>query len=78
MDISATPDRWVAKTDDLPSSASMFTCTDTDGRRWIAIQRYSTWDRDNAQRTGMSKRERDVFFLQFSWLVPRGQGIQAL
>jgi hypothetical protein len=74
MDISATPDRWVAKTDDLPSSASMFTCTDTDGRKWIAIQRYSTWDRDNAQRTGMSKRERDVFFLQFSWLVPRGQG----
>jgi hypothetical protein len=76
MDISATPDEWVAMTDDLPDAASMFSCTDPDGQKWIAIQRYSTWDRDNARRTGMSKRERDVFFLQFSWLVPRGQGDQ--
>lgn len=76
MDINMTPDEWVAKTDDLPDSASMFTCTDPQGRRWIAIQRYSTWDRDNAQRTGISKRERDVFFLQFSWLIPRGQGAE--
>ena len=76
MDDSATPDEWVTKTDDLPHAASMFSCTDPDGHKWIAIQRYSTWDRDNAQRTGMSKRERDVFFLQFSWLVPRGQGAQ--
>lgn len=76
MDISATPDEWVAKTDDLPDAGSMFACTDRDGHKWIAIQRYSTWDRDNARRTGMSKRERDVFFLQFSWLVPRGQGAQ--
>ncbi|MBF4763373.1 hypothetical protein ISU07_09575 [Nocardioides islandensis] len=76
MDVTATPDEWVAKTDDLPTASSMFSCSDLDGRKWIAIQRYSTWDRDNAQRTGMSKRERDVFFLQFSWLVPRGQGAQ--
>ncbi len=76
MDISATPDEWVAKTDDLPTAVSMFSCTDPAGREWVAIQRYSTWDRDNAQRTGMSKRERDVFFLQFSWLVPRGRGAE--
>lgn len=76
MNISATPDEWVAMTDDLPDAVSMFSCTDPDGQKWIAIQRYSTWDRDNAQRTGMSKRERDIFFLQFSWLVPRGQGAQ--
>lgn len=74
MDISATPDDWVAKTDDLPGPSSMFACDDPDGRRWIAIQRYSTWDRDNSQRRGMTKRERDVFFLQFSWLVPQGRG----
>jgi hypothetical protein len=74
LDIIATPDEWVAKTDDLPEAARMFSCTDLDGRTWVAIQRYSTWDRDNAQRTGMTKRERDVFFLQFSWLVPHGQG----
>jgi hypothetical protein len=76
MDIRVAPDVWVAKTDDLPDSASMFSSTDPDGRKWIAVQRYATWDRDNAQRTGISKRERDVFFLQFSWLVPRGQGAQ--
>jgi len=74
MDVSAAPDEWVAMTDDLPSAASMFSCVDPAGRKWIAVQRYSTWDRDNAQRTGISKRERDVFFLQFSWLVRRGQG----
>lgn len=74
MDISATPDEWVAKTDDLPDAARMFYCTDLDGRSWVAIQRYSSWDRDNVQRSGMSKRERDVFFLQFSWFVPRGRG----
>lgn len=76
MDAVATPDEWVAKTDDLPDANSMFSCTSPDGTKWTAIQRYSTWDRDNAQRAGMSKRERDVFFLQFSWLVPRGQGVQ--
>ncbi|WP_326557216.1 hypothetical protein [Micromonospora sp. NBC_01796] len=76
MDINATPDEWVAKTDDLPTAASMFSCADLSGRKWVAIQRYSTWDRDNAQRTGMSRRERDLFFLQFSWLVPRGGGVQ--
>jgi hypothetical protein len=74
MDVIATPDQWVAKTDDLPGASAMFACDDPDGRRWIAIQRYSTWSRDNAQRRGMTKRERDVFFLQFSWLVPRGRG----
>ncbi|MCW4354164.1 hypothetical protein ONR57_12720 [Hoyosella sp. YIM 151337] len=74
MDINARPDDWVAKTDDLPTAESMFCCTDPAGRQWVAIQRYSTWDRDNAQRTGMSKRERDIFFLQFSWLIPQGQG----
>jgi hypothetical protein len=74
MDIVAAPDQWVAKTDDLPNAASMFTCTDPDGRAWVAIQRYSSWSRDNAQRRGMTKRERDVFFLQFSWLVRRGRG----
>ncbi|HVK19991.1 MAG TPA: hypothetical protein VM677_01385 [Actinokineospora sp.] len=76
MDNSATPSEWVAKIDDLPEATPMFSCADPDGRTWVAIQRYSTWDRDNAQRTGMSKRERDVFFLQFSWLVPRGQGVK--
>jgi hypothetical protein len=74
MDIAATPDEWVAMTEDLPNASAMFSCTDQDGRQWTAVQRYSTWDRDNAQRTGMTKRERDVFFLQLSWLVPRGQG----
>lgn len=76
MDIIATPDEWVAKTDDLPTAESMFYCTDPAGRQWVAIQRYSTWDRDNAQRTGISKRDRDVFMLQFSWLVPRGRGAE--
>lgn len=76
MDISVSPDVWIAKTDDLPNSASIFSCTDPDGRNWTVVQRYSTWDRDNAQRTGMSKRERDLFFLQFSWLVPRDHGAE--
>jgi hypothetical protein len=76
MDTSVSSDEWVAKIDDLPDAASMFFCTDPDGRTWTAIQRYSTWDRDNAHRTGITKRERDVFFLQFSWLVPRGQGAE--
>lgn len=65
---------WVAKVDDLPLTTSVFEPTDVAGRRWIAIHRYSTWDRENSQRKGISKRELDVFFLQFSWLVPPGQG----
>ena len=52
----------------------MFEPIDPSGRRWIALQRYSTWDRDNAKRQDISKRELDVFFLQFSWLTPRGHG----
>lgn len=74
MDNDATPDEWVAMTDDLPEAASMFICADPQDRKWVAIQRYSTWDRANAERRGMTKRERDVFFLQFSWLVARGEG----
>lgn len=72
---SDPPEQWVARTDDLPAAATMFQCTDPDARRWTAIQRYSTWDRDDARRAGMTKRVRDVFFLQFSWLVPRGRGV---
>ncbi|MFC7861273.1 hypothetical protein ACFQ9D_09705 [Arthrobacter koreensis] len=77
LDTPMMPDDWVARIDDLPNTSAMFAPQDPSGRRWIALQRYSTWDRDNALRTGMTKRERDVFFLQFSWLAPRGQG-QAL
>lgn len=74
LDPSVPAKEWVAKVDDLPPTTSIFEPTDVAGRRWIAIQRYSTWNRENSQRKGISKRELDVFFLQFSWLVPRGQG----
>lgn len=78
LDAAGTPDSWVAETADLASATQVFMPTDGAGRTWIALQRYSTWDRDNAQRTGMTKRERDVFYLQFSWLVPRGDGPRLL
>lgn len=74
LDVAATPDSWVAEVADLAPATKVFMPTDGDGLTWIALQRYSSWDRDNAQRTGMTKRERDVFYLQFSWLVPRGDG----
>lgn len=74
LDPSIPARDWVSTIDDCPTSTSMFEPTDPDGHRWIAIQRYSTWDRDNARRRGITKRELDVFFLQFSWLTPRGQG----
>lgn len=74
MDTDALPDAWTSMTSDLPKARDMFSSIDPSGREWVAIQRYSTWDRDNSKRTGISKRERDVFFLQFSWLVPNGQG----
>lgn len=74
LDPSIPAHEWVATVDDLPTVTSMFEPTDDRGRRWIAIQRYSTWDRDNAKRRGITKRSLDVFFLQFSWLAPRGQG----
>lgn len=77
LDSSVSPDDWVAKTDDLPSPSAMFEPQDPQGKRWIALHRYSTWDRDNALIKGLTQRERDVFFLQFAWLTPRGQG-QAL
>lgn len=78
LDVAATPDDWVAEVADLAPATQVFLPTDGDGHPWIALQRYSTWDRDNAQRTGMTKRERDVFYLQFSWLVPRGDGQRLL
>lgn len=78
LDAAGTPDSWVAEMVDLASSTHVFMPTDGAGRDWIALQRYSTWDRYNAQRTGMTKRERDVFYLQFSWLVPRGDGLRLL
>lgn len=74
LDTPMLPNEWVANLNDLPNESTMFTPADPSNRRWIAMQRYSTWDRDNARRTGITKRERDVFFLQFSWLAPRGQG----
>jgi hypothetical protein len=74
FDADWTPDSWVAETADLASATQVFMPKDGAGRTWVALQRYSTWDRDNAQRTGMTKRERDVFYLHFSWLAPRGDG----
>lgn len=65
---------WVARTDDLPAAKQMFVAVDLLGRDWVALQRYSTWGRDNSARRGMTKRELDVFFLQFSWLTPAGDG----
>lgn len=54
MDISATQTNG-SRRPITQDSASMFVPTDPGGRRWTTIQRYSTWDHDNAQRTGMSK-----------------------
>jgi hypothetical protein len=65
---------WIARTDDLPTAEQMFLAVDPEGREWVALQRYSTWERDNAARQGTTKRELDVFFLQFSWLTPTGEG----
>lgn len=78
LDAAGTPDSWVAEVADLASSTQVFMPTDEAGCTWIALQRYSTWDRENSKRTGMTKRERDVFYLQFSWLVPRGDGRRLL
>ena len=64
---------WVGRADDLPSAESLFAPQDK-GKTWIALQRYSTWHRENPLRRGMTTRERDVFFLQFSWLVAKGKG----
>ncbi|MEU5405233.1 NACHT domain-containing protein [Nocardia asteroides] len=74
MDRLLLAEEWVKDVSDFPTPATMFAPTDSMGNGWIALQRYSTWDRRNAQRRGITKRELDVFFLQFSWLVPRGQG----
>ncbi|MBM4523045.1 hypothetical protein GS462_00320 [Rhodococcus hoagii] len=74
LDPSTPAKEWVANVDDLPTATSMFEPIDESGRRWVAIQRYSTWNRENSQHKGITKRELDVFFLQFSWLAPRGQG----
>lgn len=78
LDAAGTPDSWVAEAADLAPAAQVFFPTDGDGRDWIALQRYSSWGRDNAQRAGISQRERDVFYLQFSWLVPKGDGQRLL
>ncbi|MCC5954211.1 MAG: hypothetical protein JJU45_19140 [Acidimicrobiia bacterium] len=78
MDCGAMPNDWVAMTRDLPSQSAVFGATAPDGQRWVALQRYSAWDRDNAQHTGLSQRARDIFFLQFAWLVPAGLGTALL
>ncbi|MEU7765095.1 hypothetical protein AB0B25_08230 [Nocardia sp. NPDC049190] len=75
LDPSCPGHEWVSDLSDLPGATELFAPTDAEGRAWIALQRYSTWDRDNARRRGITKRELDVFFLQFSWLTPRDHGI---
>lgn len=74
MDSSTDPDQWVGRTEDLPQASQMFFPTDSTGGQWVALQRYASWDRDNAKRSGVYKRERDAFFLQFAWLTPAGDG----
>lgn len=74
MDSSADPDQWVGRTEDLPRASQMFFPTDPNGGQWVALQRYASWDRDNAKRNGVFKRERDAFFLQFAWITPAGDG----
>lgn len=71
---AASADQWVEQDADLSSSDQVFGPIDDDGRRWVALQRYASWDRSNAARSGMYKRERDVLYLHFSWLVPVGDG----
>ncbi|MFS0886100.1 NACHT domain-containing protein [Aeromicrobium sp. 179-A 4D2 NHS] len=68
------PDRWVEQDADLCRADQVFRPIDDGGRQWVALQRYASWDRSNAARSGMYKRERDVFHLHFSWLVPGGDG----
>jgi hypothetical protein len=78
LDAGHTPRSWVSEVTDLASAEQVFVVRDPEGRNWIALQRFARWDRDNAQRAGMSRRERDIFYLQFSWLVPRGDGQRLL
>lgn len=68
------PNAWVGRSDDLPAADQMFVAVDIEDREWIVLSRYSTWDRANAERRGMTNRELDVFFLQFSWLTAAGDG----
>ncbi|MFF2083560.1 hypothetical protein ACFVVM_07275 [Nocardia sp. NPDC058176] len=74
FDLSRPGDEWIADLGDLPAAGTLFAPTDIGGREWIALQRHSSWHRDNALRRGTTQRERDLFFLQFSWLTPRNQG----
>lgn len=74
LDSADPPDVWVARDSDLTSWDQVFLPTDDDGRTWVAMHRYASWDRANAARSGMYQRERDIFHLQFSWLVHAGSG----
>lgn len=74
LDVAMAAREWVQLECDLPAAIDLVVAMDPEGTQWIALQRFSSWDRDNATRRGMTQRERDVFFLQFSWLVPRGKG----
>lgn len=74
LDPAQPGEGWIADLDDLPDAGTLFAPTDFEGREWIALQRYSSWHRADALRRGTTQRERDLFFLQFSWLTPHGQG----
>lgn len=74
LERAAAPDRWVREEADLCRADQVFRPTDDDGRHWVALQRYASWARSNEARPGMYKRERDIFYLHFSWLVPAGDG----
>lgn len=74
LDNPSAPDKWIKAKTDLPTGEQLFFPQDETGRQWVALDRYATWHRDNPQDRISSPRVRDIFFLQFSWLVPRGQG----
>jgi hypothetical protein len=64
---------WVAATDDLPDITVLAEPADPAGNNWICLHRYSSWHRES-DGVRLSPGQRDLFLLQFCWLVPRGTG----
>lgn len=67
------PADWAAATDDLPDMAALIEPTDAAGNNWISLHRHSSWHR-GSDGVRLSPGQRDLFLLEFCWLVPHGTG----
>jgi hypothetical protein len=70
----STSDTWVYSKDDLPRLPDLIERADDEGRRWVLLRAYLTWNEEvpeDEDRFGKPRRE--LWTHLYPWLVHRGE-----